>query len=208
MGWMTNLFGGTEVQDTGSPEIYDIANRLANFDPGLGKAGKMAKGYLKLAQKGRMTELPSVQLAIAQGQRGWQDLQRNLQMGTAMMPGEQSGLYAGILAKSQLQSQNNIGLQAMQGAASDISNFSNIFNLAKSNRTNAQLQGLQSAGQLRSQNRQMVQKQGILGGLSGIFGSLIPGIGGLAGLGRRGGGNRNLGWNPQANGAIPGLDYS
>lgn len=180
MSFMDFLFGGTKTVNTNTGEMDNMARSMfQNADPGLGAAGKMAKGYLKAVRQGNMTDLPSVGLAIARGATDWKELQRNLQMNTAMMPGEQSALTAGLLSKGRLQNQNQTGMNAMQGAANDISNFSNIFSQARQQRISATQQG-QEMGLMGMQRGRSVQKttgllQG-LGQLAGQVGSLAAGF--------------------------------
>lgn len=191
MGWMDSLFGGSKTVDINDDEIKNMARGLYNFDPGLGMAGGLAKHYLKSVRQGKMTDLPSVQLAISQGQRNWTDLQRNLQMNTAMMPGEQQGMTAGLQMEGMLKNQNNTGMGALQGAANDISNFSQIFDMARGQRINAELTGMQAGANILQRGKQRVQTKGIIPGIMEIAGPLLGGLAGGLGSGGGGGGGGN-----------------
>lgn len=175
MGFMDFLFGGTKTVNTNTSEMDDMARSMfQNADPGLGAAGKMAKGYLKKIRQGRMTDLPSVMLAQGQGATDWRELQRGIQMNTAMMPGQQQGLTAGLLSKGFLQNQDQTGMRALQGAANDISNFSNIYDVARGRRINATLAG-QTAGLEGMQRGRSVQRTtGLLQGLGEFAKNIAP----------------------------------
>lgn len=202
MGFMDFMFGGPSTVDVNDDRIKGIAGQLAGFDPGLGGAGSYAKHFFKHLGRGEdMANFsPGVQLAISQGQRNWTDLQRQLQMSTAMMPGEQQGLSAGLMQTGMLKNQDNTGHNAIAAAAGDISNFANILNLARGQRMNAELQGLTSAGNLLQGGKRIVQKTGLIQGLSqiaGLVGGVMTGIPGLGGSGGGGGGaNSGGGWHP------------
>lgn len=182
MGWTDFLFGGAQVKDLTSPEVRGIANQMANYNPGIGADARYAKKFFNRLGRGHdLSEIsPSVQLAQARGARDWTSLQRQIQMNTAMMPGEQTALTAGLLSKGYLQNQDNTGLQALQGAANDISNFSNIYRAGKNSADQLALQGLAGAGNLLMSGRQLVQKKGLfdhLGTIANLASRVIPGIG-------------------------------
>jgi hypothetical protein len=184
VGIFSDIFGGSTTIDPNTSQskqdLNQLFNQFSNYDPGLGAAGQMAKGYLKDVRQGKMGDLPSVQLAVAQGANNWKNLQRTLQMNSAAYGGQQPGLAGGLLMKGQLANQDQTGMQALSGAANDISNFSNIFSQARGQRINANLQG----GQLGLEAAMGLQNKigstpGILGALAATANSAAKMSGGL-----------------------------
>lgn len=149
-----------------------------NYDWGLGKSGQMAKGYLKDIQKGNFGDLPSVQMAVAQGSKNWQDLQRQLQMSSAGMGGIQPNQMAGLLMKGQLSNQNNTGMNALQGFSNDLSNFQNAYSQARGQQMGAWTQGQQlRLGAAEGERQTPVNYGGgILGNLSSDFGNIAKAV--------------------------------
>lgn len=197
MGIGSFLFGGTRTVDTTDPTVRGMTEGIMskNYDPGLGKAGHLGKSMLKAIEQGRYYDLPEVQLAIAQGQRGWKDLERRMQMGSAGM-GMQPALLQGMLMKGQLQHQNQMGTQVIGAATQAGQLYSNMYNLARGQRIEADEAGDRlklGAGELRQSGIRREQTQGFLsklGQITSLFSPLGAGISALGGLG--GGIGRNV----------------
>ena len=204
MSFLSFLFGGPgDTSNAYKGQEEDLAKQMQNYDPGLGFVGRAAKGMLKRGLNDPYS-LPGVQLAKSQGATNWAGLQRQLQMSSAMMPGEQSGLTAGILSKGYLQNQDQTGQAVLGAYGSDIKQFSDIFNLARGQRIGAEMAGMQGAGQIygnlanqQFQRQQLAgQKPGLfqmLGQVANLASAFVPGLGGHSG----------------SHGSVPmGVDYS
>lgn len=147
------------------PGLGEFLKPLQDYDPGLGAAGKQAKGFLKRFEKDPSSG-PLAQLAIARGGVSGRELLRNAEMGSnALMAGSQPALHQSITNSALLENADITGQNVIAGAGQDYQNFANVFQQARATRIGAELEALKAALSGKIGGNQIIQEGGFLGNL-------------------------------------------
>ena len=176
-------FFGTGASYKEVPGLSQYLSPLQNFDPGLGFAGRQAKGVLKHMGQGDYEGLASSFLSPIKDQYAvnQRENERDLSMGAnAFQQGAQPGLMATIGNESRLKNQEGLGMSLASAIPQLYGQMSNTFGQARQTRIGSQLQGLQSALQGKLGGNQLVTSPSIFSQLASgaqAAGSLAGGFG-------------------------------
>jgi hypothetical protein len=174
----TSLFGGTETKTMpGDPTLEDWQNKMFNFDPGLGFAGKQAKKTLRALNSGEDVSSLGYFNSIAQRHASnRRDIGDSYGYGGNALLASSGGEQANILNRMRdtaLQRDREAqGNETVDALANLRDSATNTFENARQTRLNSSLSGMNSAlgnrlGYWQNRYRQ-VQTPGILGTLAGL----------------------------------------